>query len=239
MQFYKYELVSIRSLPGEAFILQVKPLNKIIPQFKPGQHIKMRNPLYIRPEEEHYFSIASSSFNTTYLEFCIKIYGNWTQACSKLKETDILEISNPDGTFIWDPSCTNNVFLMGGVGVAPILSMLRTMKQQAIPVKNVLLYGSRTEDTIAFRDEIESMCNELTDSRVVHILSHITPEIKWEGYRGFITEEILKKEVNFDSKPVFFICGPPIFIGKMEQLLLSLSVEKDHIRYERIVNQPQ
>lgn len=232
------DFIIIRKIQNtpDTFILQVKP-KKIVPitPFAPGQYIKMKNPKDAKPDEEHAFSIASSSNNTAYLEFYIRAYGDWTKKFMQQHIGDIVQIAGPFGDFIWDNTTDRNAaFLVGGVGISPIISMLRFINEEKYQGNYTLIYGNRTPQTIAYKDELEHLEKELEKLRIVHIFSELKQDDPWKGYRGFVTKEVLEKEIDFLSKPTFFIIGPPIFIHKMTDLLKACNVPTKKIKKELI-----
>lgn len=233
LSFDDYIIENTKKLPGDTLIFRLKPKNSpSVFHFSPGQFCQVKNPLYAKPEETHLFSIASSPVVRDHLELCIKIYGFWTQSLLNLKEGNILQIAGPFGRFIFEDTINNAVFLAGGIGITPMISMLRYIAGRKFNPNITLLYGSRTKDTIAYKEEIDSLRQTLPRLQVIHILSHLKPEDIWPGYRGFITREILQKEVNLSNNPVFFICGPPVFVLLMKKLLSELNISENNIRQE-------
>lgn len=232
MQFEKYTVIENIQETTDTFLLRVIPsLPKAIPDFLPGQFCQIKNPLF-EFDKTHIFSIASSPTTKTHLEFCIKKYGPWTQALSLLKKDDTLEMTQPLGKFVWDQPNANAVFFAGGVGITPILSMLRFINDTQQKGKFLLLYGNRTENDIAYKKELESLIKTIDTLRVIHILSELSPLDPWTGEKGFITHDILQRAIDFDTKPSFFLCGPPIFTQKMATLLQEFSVPQEQIKQE-------
>ncbi len=232
MDFADYVIDHLEELVPGTYLLRLMPQSGDIFSFKPGQFCQIKNPLYIRPTEVHMFSIASSPSERKYLEFCIKVYGDWTTALSLLQKGAVLQVAGPLGHFVWDQAQTQVVFLAGGVGIAPFMSMLRVQKELKYEGTTRLLYGSRTLDSIAYESEIDTIMSSLKDGKVIHILSHLDETDLWRGYRGFITEEILHKEVDLTRHPTFYLCGPPIFVQLMREVLKKLEVAPEYIRFE-------
>lgn len=233
MPSQKYVVSDLKQLMSDIFILHVKPQESSeIFSFQPGQFCELTDPSYIKPEEAHPFSIASSPTSKDHLEFCFRTYGEWTTNLSKRKIGDAIGINGPLGKFTFHDEDENIVFLVGGIGIAPIMSMLRFIAGQKQKVKIVLIYGSRTPDAIVYKSEIDELISQIDNCKVIHILSDIGPEESWPGYRGFVTKEILQKEVDFTANPAFYLSGPPIFVEKMNELLKEFSVNTNRIRQE-------
>lgn len=236
MQFLDYIITEKTVQTDDIFTIVVKPINSNrVFDFNPGQFAHIKNPLFENQNESHPFSITSSPQTTDKLEFCIRSCGDWTNDFAKLSQGAKLQIAGPFGKFIWDDSLINAVFLAGGVGIAPIISMLRTIMIRKTNFNLLLIYGNRTEKTIVYRKELGELGKKINSLRIVHVLSEIPVNDPWDGYRGFVTPGIIKKEVNLSLSPTFFICGPPIFITKMKDLLRNnFSIEEQKIKSETI-----
>lgn len=201
--------------------------------FLPGQYVFIKNPNY-KPEEEHPFSIASTPTDMEHLEFCIKVCGDWTEEFAKLQVGNLVKISEPQGIFIWDPQASYPVFLLGGIGISPIMSMLRYAQETDYHHPILVLYGNRTENSVTYLRELDEMIRTDLHLTIIHILSHILDDHPWKGYRGFITKEIIEQEVDFQKHPTFFIIGPPVFTDLMQKILSDFDLDKHHIRIENL-----
>lgn len=233
MNSQSYSIAQIKQETVDTYILRLTPLEGSVFPFVAGQFARIDNPTYVgQSKRAHFFSIASSPNKKDHLEFCFKVYGEWTRQLSEKKEGDMLTITGPFGKFTWNVAEQNVVFLAGGVGITPFISMLRFIQQENQTPHITLLYGSRTEDQIVHRSKIENIISALPGSKVVHILSDVTDQDTWRGYRGFLTKEILQKEIDFAKNPTFFLCGPQIFVKLSENLLKELNVEDSKIKRE-------
>lgn len=234
MEFFEYIILEKEVITPDTFLLRIKPKDtSFITPFSPGQYMHFKNPAFAEPEQIHTFSITSSPNTATYLEFCIRTYGDWTKKLLEGQIGDILQLSGPDGNFTWDVTHDSNaVFLAGGIGIAPIISMLRFINEGKYQGNYVLLYGNRAPETIAYKNELEQLEKSINTCKVVHIFSDLSEGHSWKGYKGFISKEIVEKEVNISLKPTFFLIGPPIFIKKMKDLLHELSIEDKKIKTE-------
>jgi NAD(P)H-flavin reductase len=227
------EIIYKKFLTPDIFIIRLSLTKTDEFKFLPGQYIALDIP-GIKLEKTHYFSIASDPLQKDYIELCIRIYGEWTRNLSTKDIGDTLEISGPFGEFVWKKEVKYPVFLVGGAGISPVISMLRFIARKKNDTQCVLLYGNRTPDTVIYKDEIDRLQKQIKLD-VVNIYSHILPETQVDGYKGFVTKELLEKEVYFDKKPVFFMTGPPIFIEKMQDILINeFNVSQEDINFEQI-----
>ncbi len=217
---------------AQTTIFRVLPLHREdLFLFDAGQHCKIINSKYSR-KDGRYFSVASSPLNKNYIEFAIKKYGNWTQAISNLQIGDSLKIAGPIGQFTWDKSLKNVVFVVGGLGIAPLMSMLRYAEDTGSSARIVLIYCNRTPEVVVFKDELERLRNKLPHFKVVHVFSNSSQSYSGGTYKGFIGEEVIKKETALSKKPTFFVIGPPIFMKSIDKILNKLQVHSSQIRKE-------
>jgi ferredoxin-NADP reductase len=206
--------------------------------FQPGQFCYIKNPQFHNPEDARPFSIASPPEETNYLEFCIKQYGEWTHQLAQTNVGDTLNISTPTGTFMWDESVKHAVFLIGGTGIAPIISILRHLEKQKSETRLTLIYGNRIPETSLYSDELERLEKTLKHFHVVHIYSHLPQDHSWPGYRGFINPDVINAEADLHQSPVFFLVGPPVFTQKVTEFLAKLNVSPTDIRQELLTTLP-
>jgi ferredoxin-NADP reductase len=156
-----------------------------------------------------------------FLEFTIKTYPEHkgvTNELLHLKQNDELVLHDVFGTINYKGE---GVFIAGGAGVTPFISILRNLKSKNEIGNNTLIFANKTKADIILKKEFE----ELLGDAFINILS----DEKIEGYHhGRITEEFLKTSVSsFDQH--FYICGPPPMMKSIEDQLINLGVHKEHI----------
>ena len=198
--------------------------------YKPGQFMivqLIRNGVVSEP---HPFTISSSPTQDQ-LSICIKAVGDFTSTIGDTETSDKAYIDAPYGVFSFLNRDTQDlVFIAGGIGITPFLSMLRYIRDTKLERNIVLLWGNKTEKDIPFRGELEHMEKEMVTLRVVHVLSG---QEDWGGERGWINAEKLKKYILEFERNRFFLCGPPTMMTSVEKILRDFGVEKDKIHFER------
>ncbi len=235
MKYSEAVIQNIKQELDDTYIFQCVLNQQQIPSFLPGQYCYLANPTYKNPLEFHPFSIASSPLEKNYLEFCIKVYGSWTQTFCKKKQGDTFFLSENTGTFTWNKEIDRAVFLLGGIGISPIMSMLRFIAaNKDKPSSLVMLYGNRTPETIAYEKELIQLQKIIPSFAVINIFSELSSPPSAKSYSGFITKEIIEKEVDQIHKQTFFIIGPPPFLQSMDNVLKDLSIDKKKIKTESI-----
>jgi predicted ferric reductase len=213
-----WRVVEVIEERGSSWTLVLRPEQHGGFLFLPGQFAWLtleRSPFAMK---EHPFSMASSAQNPLELRFTIKELGDFTRRISQIKPGTLAWIDGPYGTFSIDrtraPGC---VFVAGGVGIAPIMSMLRTLAERGDKRPLQLFYAYHTWERLTFREELEELRGRL-NLDIVYVLSD--PPSNWEGEKGYLTEDIFACHLCADrSQLECFICGPTPMIGVVEKAL--------------------
>lgn len=186
------------------------------------------------PEEEHHWTISSSPTQGDFVTATIKALGDFTATIGKTRPGDKAVIHAPFGRFsyLFHPEETELVFIAGGVGITPLMSMLRYMRdtQDAKPV--TLLYGSPDKKNTVFYDELREMeKDDYPDLTFIPVLEK--PEADWDGESGFIDKEKIQKYADTENeKTGFYIVGPPPLIYKSIDNLHALGIKDKQIHLE-------
>ncbi|HWD03703.1 MAG TPA: 2Fe-2S iron-sulfur cluster binding domain-containing protein [Amycolatopsis sp.] len=203
-------------------------------KFFPGQYVDFAVPGH---EATRSFSMANTpSRDSGLLEFVIKIYpdGLFSQFLDTgVSVGDRLELSGPFGVFtLRDAPERDLVFLGGGAGMAPILSLLRSMAERGIDRKATYYYGARRSGDLCFEDELRALEAKLPEFRFVPALSEPDDGDGWTGETGLITEVVRRLETDLSRADVY-VCGPPPMVEAALELLPALGVPEKRIFYDK------
>jgi predicted ferric reductase len=229
---YPWRITDVRAEGGRVWTLVLSPPSGQPQEFAPGQFgwLSARSsPFAMR---EHPFSIASSAVRSDRIELSIKEVGDFTAGVRDLRPGEVVWFDAPYGAFTIDRHFNPDgyVFVAGGIGIAPIMSMLRTLRDRHDCRPLLLFYGNRVRDRIAFREELDRLVRDL-ELKVVHVL--IEPPADWRGERGFVTREILSRHMEAAVlQRDFFICGPKPMSREVERSLHSLGVPAERVHAE-------
>ena len=97
-------------------------------------------------------------------------------------------------------------------------------------------YGARSEREIFYQDHFEEIEKKFKNFSFNLALSEVSPDSKWDGYKGFIHQVIYEHYLKNHPAPEdieYYLCGPPVMIDAVEALLDSLGVEPEMIRYDK------
>ncbi len=182
--------------------------------------------------KEHPFSISSSSAKRGSVEFTVKELGDFTRTINQTQVGEVAYLDGLYGVFTVDryPDATGFVFIAGGIGVAPIISMLRTLADREEQRPLLFIYGNKSQDDMLFKEELETLQTRL-HLQVVHVLSNPSPG--WSGESGWITMALLQN-VLANKAPGFeyFLCGPKPMSNAVQKSLHDLQVPLRHIHFE-------
>lgn len=219
---------------AKTFVLKAEE-NKKAAYFRAGQYLsiqlKIGDSLVTRP-----YSISSSpewAKDGRYAITVRKTDGGFASdyMLSAVKEGDVLSASDPQGTFYYealrDPG--NIVALAGGSGITPFLSMAYAIRDGIEDFSLTVIYGSKTAQSILFKNELDEICAVCDKVKVVYVLS----DEKKDGYEnGFITAELIKKYAP--ENYAVFICGPAVMYRFAAKETEKLGLPAGRIRREML-----
>jgi predicted ferric reductase len=178
--------------------------------YAPGQFQFIRIRRKSRWSEEHPFTIASSPARNEEICLTIKGCGDFTSQIGLVQKGELATIHGPFGRFshLFYPEERDLVFIAGGVGITPHISMLRYMRDTRDPRRVLLLYASRREADVLFGQELKEMERDgFPKLSVVHILSEPTRD--WHGESGRLDTDRVVRWVGGMNGKAFYLCCPP------------------------------
>ncbi|MCE6990704.1 ferredoxin--NADP reductase [Dyadobacter sp. CY323] len=216
------------------------PLNEVI-SYRPGQFLT----LLIEQDDKKVrrsYSMSSSPYTDVSLAITIKrVPGGFASnmLLDSIKEGDVLEAMEPMGVFFpkqEDDQTRQVVFIGAGSGITPLFSILKSILMVEPESEVFLIYGSRNEESIIFRNKIEKLEAKYGDRfKVVHTLSQ--PSENWQGETGRLNKSHLLKIVEgiptLDKKEAeYFLCGPEDMMVEAQRALDILGVPTNKVRHE-------
>jgi predicted ferric reductase len=200
-------------------------------RFEPGQFAWFaigRSPFSLT---QHPFSFSSSAEREE-VEVAVKALGDFTSGVHALEPGTTVYVDGPHGVFSMDQDEGPGFgFLAGGVGIAGLISMVRTMADRGDVRPAVLVYANRDWEGVAFREELEALQGRL-DLTVVHVLEH--PPEGWTGESGYVTADVLQRHLPPGYRRFqYFICGPDPMMDAAEAALVQLGVPAERVHTER------
>jgi len=149
-----------------------------------------------------------------------------------LKVGDVLETSGPAGHFYYEPLIDGKdlVFLAGGSGITPFMSMIMDSVQRQRPLRINLLYGSRIPEDVIFKADLEKLAAEHSNFTLSPVISE--PPEGYDGLKGLLDANLIARLVGDIKGKTFYVCGPRAMQDLCRAALKELEVPQRKIRHE-------
>lgn len=202
-------------------------------RFLPGQWVD----LSIEVDGETHtsgYSITTSPIHTGEIELAIKAstrhpVARWVH--ERARVGDRVRVSQGQGPFVYLPEMSDNVVLIGGgVGVTPLLSIFRHVRDAALPTCVHLVYSVSDSREILFRDELNEAARTHDN---LHVSITVTqPDVDWHGLTGRI-DPVKLHALDVPDDTLYYLCGPKGMVEDMSTLLHDLGVPMNRIIFEK------
>lgn len=205
--------------------------------FKPGQAIDL---ILTDPDhpgadgERHAFSLVGAPFQH---ELCITtrmrdtVYKRRLEA---LMPGASVQIDGPFGSLgLHGKSARAAVFIAGGIGITPFMSMLRHAAHETLPHQILLLYSNRRPEDAAFLGELQALERKNPRFRLMATMTQMPKSTQaWTGEQAMLSGDLVKREIAGLADPIFYIVGPPAMVEAVKGALSQAGVDGDDIRSE-------
>ncbi len=213
---YLYEVVSIKDLDSITE-LELEPKEEKM-LFQAGQFVFLKFvDSNIVPDEGHPYSISSSIHNEN-IRISSKSLGDYSEKLKMAKKGDVVKIVGPHGRFTVNKAVKKQLWISGGIGTTPFLSML----YESDGIDLIFIHSNRNEKDAVYLEEIQLKANTGAFKFIPH----------YSDTEGFINAEYFKKHVPDFKDREILICGPSIMMYKMRDILVELGADKNQIRFE-------
>lgn len=226
-----YRVTRVCAEGPEVWSLAFEPVGHRGIHFEPGQFAWItlgRSPFSL---EEHPFSFSSSAAGTGSFEVSVKELGDFTSRIGATEPGTVAYIDGPFGAF--DPErypAPGHVFIAGGVGITPFMSILRTSADRHDPTPTTLFYGAPTLERLVFAEEITALTTRFPLAFVPVVQE---PPAEWSGESGYLDRDVLERHIDSPLEQEYFLCGPPPMIEGVIRTLSAMGVPQRRIHYER------
>jgi ferredoxin-NADP reductase len=148
-----------------------------------------------------------------------------------LEKGDRAYIQGPFGNFSLQNHDKQVVFLVGGIGIVPLLSMLKQSLHEKENRIFTIYFSNRREEDIPFLPELELLIKQHRAITLVNTLTLERPHHR-NGESGYISAEMIRKHTTHPEEAYYYLSGPQRFVGGMWEVLGSLNVSETHIHGE-------
>lgn len=219
----------------KTFRLMEPNLGSIPFNFLPGQYASITSEIDGKKVRRSY-TISSSPTQRDYIELTIKReqYGLESRHLHDHAQTgDLIEISAPAGRFFFTGREAEGIVLIaGGVGITPMMSVLRSLTDRSYEHEIYLLYAANAPSDLIFREECDYLARRHAKLKIAYIVakSEGTP---WTGPVGFITAEFIAASVPDIARRRIHLCGPPPMMEAVKTALEQLKVPSEQVKTEQ------
>jgi ferredoxin-NADP reductase len=177
------------------------------------------------------FSIASSPVNNREIELAVEIKGGpRTTWIGTLKENDSITIKGSYGRFTLQDE-KSIVFIAGGVGITPFMSMLRWIRDTRQNINATLFYSCKTKNDVLWLEELEEM-DKLSNINIIITLTREHPN-DWKHNIGRINPDMITESVQNLDDTMFYACGSTQLIDGIFSMLHSIGIKDTMMKRER------
>lgn len=228
-----WTVVGVKPLALKTWQLTIEPNGHDGLNYRAGQFAWLNvgnSPFSLR---ENPFSISSAPSSGARVEFVIKELGDFTQTIGRIKPGTKAYLDGPHGNLVVSRHAAPGIALIaGGVGIAPMLGIIRQLHLDGDKRPTVLLYGNRVQEQIVCPEDLESLAQG-HGTKLFHVLSE--PPQDWTGYSGMVDADIVRDVFRFPEMRewLYVLCGPPAMMDVVEETLIEIGVPARQIRSER------
>ena len=208
---------------------------QVIPfTFLPGQFLTFSAEIDGKKIRRAY-TIASSPTQCDYVEITVKREEQGAESSylhDHVAVGDRLEVSAPSGVFIFTGAEADSIGLIGGgVGITPLMCIIRYLIARAFRGDIFLLYGAKTPQDFIFREELEYLEKRHSNLHVAVTIER-TEGTEWKGAVGYLSKEFIAHAIPEIARRRVHVCGPPGMMEAVKAHLLELGVASNKIKTE-------
>jgi propane monooxygenase reductase subunit len=234
IQQFSAEVEQITQLTHDIRGIQLRLVTPTTIDFKAGQYIDLLVP---GTNEWRSYSMANPPSHNQTIEIMIKLmpgglFSDYVE--QKLALGQRLTLQGPYGSFHLRHTQSEAIFIAGGSGMAPILSLLREMKEKRNERVITYFYGARARRDLLQMEELRALEHQLAHFRFVPALSEPAADDAWDGEVGLVTD-VVKRLVSSGLGKEAYMCGPTAMIDAAIVTLTRLGVPETDIFYDKFV----
>lgn len=176
-------------------------------------------------------TIASAPFEDE-LMFAVRIRDSaFKRGLKRLRPGGQVLMDHPAGTFtLHRDQSKASVFIAGGIGVAPFLSMVRQTNHEGTPRRIYLFYSNRRPEDAPFLAELHELKRANPNFQFIPTMTQVsTSPHQWTGETSYLRKDTMAKYLGELIGPLYYIAGPPAMVESMRQKLRDAKVKPDDI----------
>ncbi len=223
---YRFRVLKIVPETSDTYSIYLSGRNLEKFNFRSGQFALFRFLAKGHFLQEHPFSFSDVS-GKELLRITVKNLGDYTKDLVAVTPGTLVMVDGPHGIFTPKRATGNKILVIaGGVGITPIRSLIGAFSAENKDV--VLLYGNKTQADIVFGQELDKFIS--TNKLKLHNV--LSGDPAWQGEKGFIDEEKIRRLVPDVSARDVYLCGPDPMMKAVLGALQKLGVSRNKIYFE-------
>lgn len=204
--------------------------------FIPGQFLEVifdkENPT--NKELNKYLSFSSSPLRD-YIEVTKRLSeSEFSQRLKSLKPNDEVLFKGPLGNCVFEEDFKRIGFLIGGIGITPVISILEYIEDKKLDTDVLLFYSNRIDSEVTFKEELDRLVLNNPLIKIVYLLTDVPSEESCY-ICARLDREFLKNNISQLKERLLYIFGPPKMVEALNSICLELGIRKDHIKTESFV----
>ncbi len=190
--------------------------------FKPGQYTSVN----LANSKKH-FSIVNSPDEKGIITIATRLRdSDFKKSLKELPVGTEVELGPISGSFVMPENTSKPlVFIAGGIGITPYMSMLKYAVERKLPYKITLLYSNRDQNSSAFLQDLKNIPN-------LKLILTMTDDPNWQGEKRRIDASFIKEYFPETNANLYFVVGPPVMVEAVQQALLEAGVDIENIASE-------
>lgn len=204
-------------------------------RFKPGQAIDVVVPgVPAIDGDRHAFSIVSAPFQDELVVATRMRDSAYKCALIALPNGTLVKLEGPFGSLaLHNNRARPAVFIAGGIGITPFMSIFRQAAKDRLPQQMILLYSNRQPENAAFLAELQQLARDNSNLQLIATMTEMEKSrAAWDGETGPIDEYLVRRICGQLSAPIYYLVGPPGMVESMRETLSAAGVNDDDIRSE-------
>jgi Na+-transporting NADH:ubiquinone oxidoreductase subunit F len=202
-----------------------------------GHYVQLVCPPYTEGIESttRAFSVASNPGDNRHIELIIRRAPNGictTWLFDYLKVGDTVEMTGPYGDFHLSDSTAPMLFIAGGSGMAPFVSILHQMKNIRLTRRAEYFFGCNTVEDLYLMQAIRSFEEMMPDFRFIPVVASPSPQNNWQGQTGLVTDAVRRSYTDLSGYEGY-LCGSPGMIDASIKVMLDLGMPQEKIYYDK------
>lgn len=224
---YEVELVESSECGGEfATFRFTKPDGYV---HRPGQYLSLG--IETAGGVDRRFLSHVDAPHEGHIEVGTRLTGSpFKQALAAMRAGDHATIAGPRGRFGLPETMSGAAFLAGGIGITPVVSILRDAVMTRPSLDAAVFHGNGSAVCRPYADELFELTRRLPGLRVIEVIEN--PEADYEGERGLLTEEVVRRHLDSFGTRAWAVSGPPAMVEAMKRVTRELGLAPDAVRYE-------